>query len=104
MENIKKGTWINIVRDDGIIFNTLKYDGIDKPKYGYSFEAWEPKQGDYCWFYNNTAQSSCRLAIFDKIAFGKGREGQYRDKQGKYFTKCEPFINDYPSFIGHSGD
>ena len=97
MTEINKDDWINIVRDDGVIFNTLKYDGIDSPKHGYSFEKWEPILNEWCWFIscNNT---------FELMKFaGKLDNGKYQGKtlHGSIFNYniCEPFIGQLPSKI-----
>lgn len=62
-------------------------------------EKWEPEEDEYCWFFDETSQQSARLAKFSRIAHGKGRKGQYKDKQGNYWLKCEPFINKLPTFL-----
>ena len=61
-------------------------------------ELWQPKEGEWCKFYNENAKSF-RVAQFNYIGFGKGKEGLYKDKQGNYFKYCEPYMNELPSTI-----
>ena len=97
MTEINKDDWINIVRDDGVIFNTLKYDGTDSPKHGYSFERWEPTPNEWCWF------MSCN-DTFELMKFaGMLANEKYQAKtiHGTIFnySKCEPFIGQLPTMI-----
>ena len=45
-DNIKIDNWVNLVRDDGIIFDTFKYDKTYICKKGFSLEVLKPKQQD----------------------------------------------------------
>ncbi len=94
----KKDTWVNIVRDDGVIFDTVQYDCSMESEIpsGRSFDLWKPTVNDYCFFYNK-AQQSARLGRFKQMAFGEGRKGKYKDTQGNYYTCCEPFVGTLPN-------
>lgn len=61
-------------------------------------EHWQPKENDWCIFYNENAESF-RVAKFKCIGFGKGKEGKYKDMQGNYFKYCEPFLGTLPTFL-----
>ncbi len=56
---------------------------------------WKPKTGEWCVFYNNNAESF-RVAKFNYIGFGEGKEGKYKDMQGNYFDICEPYLYELP--------
>lgn len=92
---MKVGDWVNLVRDDGIIFDTFQYDNDWNGKNGFSLELWQPKEGEWCWMWNDG---------FDKPYLEKLMK---IDKNGKFYAKsvgdrfkhCEPFIGELPSFI-----
>ena len=72
------------------------YDFIDS-----GVKLWHPQVGEFVVLYNfaDGLQKSFRVAQFKQLAHGKGREGQYKDMQGNYFTHCEPFKGTLPTFI-----
>ena len=50
-----------------------------------------PTYGSWCAFYNTSDEvQSFRIAKFQTVAFGKGKEGKYKDQQGNYFDECVP--------------
>ena len=50
---------------------------------------WEPKYNEWCVFWNSN-QQSYRIAKFKQIAYGSGREGQYKDQQQNYYINAAP--------------
>ena len=53
---------------------------------------WKPKHKEWCYFFDKASgQKSYRLSQFNHIAFGKGREGMFKDMQGNYYDSCIPF-------------
>ena len=94
---INKHDWINIVRDDGIIFNTIQWDGTEVPKNGYSFELWEPKMGEWCWFWNIHMKEPVLCNFIKKT------DSYYESisllVEQKYWKYSEPFIGKLPTNI-----
>ena len=80
--NIKTGDWINIIRDDGVIFNTLQYDGSDQPKHGYSFELWEPKIGELICFYQPKDKNKYFVTMISPFT------GEIVEKDGRHITEA----------------
>jgi len=58
-------------------------------------EPWSPKYDDWCMFWND-GQKSYRIARFNQIAWGRGREGKYKDQQQNYFTHAIPYLGVLP--------
>ena len=53
---------------------------------------WKPNHKEWCYFFDKASgQKSYRLSQFNHIAFGKGREGMFKDMQGNYYDSCIPF-------------
>ncbi len=72
------GTWVNVVRDDGIIFSTKKlthYDDGVPPPNGYIYEPWIPKVGEWV------------ACSDDKFKY---EVKQFIDQDEQWFLKVEP--------------
>ena len=53
------GQWVNVVRDDGVIFETRQCTGKDAEfptQNGFSYELWEPEYGNLCVFWDNSSE------------------------------------------------
>lgn len=95
---MKVGDWVNLVRDDGIIFDTFQYDNDWNGKNGFSLELWQPKEGEWCWSkYDGLVQilkiTDERYIVFPLSASEKDCTIEYR------LGGLEPFIGELPSFI-----
>jgi len=77
----------DISPSDSGVFLIQTEEQIKQAEKDFAYEAWTPRQGEWCYFYNFTAQQSARLARFSKISHGKGRVGQYKDQQGNLSRK-----------------
>jgi hypothetical protein len=55
----------------------------------------EPKSGDICLFWYSNGKGA-RIAKLDCVAWGKDKEGLYKDEQGNYFEFCEPYVGQMP--------
>lgn len=59
------------------------------------FELWEPKEGEWCWFWNKGATKPT-IGQFEN----KHTKSTYNMKNSMYFYDyCEPFIGTLPSFL-----
>ena len=61
-------------------------------------KVWKPKFKELCVFYNSNSKS-LRVTQFKQIAYGKGKEGLYKDMQNNYFEHCEPYEGKLPSIV-----
>ena len=103
MSNFKVNDWVNLVRDDGIIFDTFQYDNDWNGKNGFSLELWRPKEDEWCWFYNSDNYDSVQLTL-GKFYGTSSKELKYTyidmDRQEYSSECCEPFIpGKLPSII-----
>ncbi len=57
----------------------------------HKIELYEPKAGDICIFWNNHSKAY-RISKFKQVAYGKNKEGLFKDMQGNYFENCVPYI------------
>ena len=106
---MKVGDWVNLVRDDGIIFDTFQYDNDWNGKNGFSLELWQPKEGEWCWFRSSHMPKYIQvLAQFKEFSYdsfaGKytimfNKEDVEEGVTSLHYDKCEPFIGELPSFI-----
>ena len=96
--NFKAGDWVRDTRE-----------GMRKPiaqlkencialthpeEHAKHFVLWQPKEGEWCWFYKEAYIKHTDLRQFRS----KGDEG-YITMDFSYYTTCEPFIGQLPSFI-----
>ena len=104
----ESGDWVRIPNTNQVKLIDNIVDDAYYAKEGYigddefkPIELWQPQVGEFVVLYNfaDGLQKSFRVAQFKQVAHGKGREGQYKDMQGNYFTHCEPFKGTLPTFI-----
>ena len=55
---------------------------------------WEPKEGEWCWFWDTITPHRPTLR-----QFGKYEEDYFTDTEHNPFTSCEPFFGELPSFL-----
>lgn len=55
-------------------------------------EAWKPKPGDWCWFYENP-----KYAIIDR--FKEMNENLYRNISGYTYSNCAQFVGELPEHL-----
>jgi len=68
-------------------------DGCLNPK---GLELWQPKEGEWCWFWNKDSEMPPVLRRFKQTQ----KDGAHITKDDCYFYDyCEPFIGTLPSFI-----
>ena len=62
-----------------------------------NFELWVPKEGEWCWFWNNKN----KLPTLTKFDFKTGRYWTSGGTQGEFFgfEHCEPFIGQLPTHL-----
>ena len=103
MSNFKVGDWVSPMFGKTLQLKESHFKGISAMNTDWfnDLKLWQPQKDEFVVLYNfsDGLQKSFRVAQFEQMAHGKGREGQYKDKQGNYFTHCEPFIGTLPSFL-----
>ena len=57
-------------------------------------ELWQPKEGEWCWFWDTITPHRPTLR-----QFGKYEEDYFTDTEHNPFTSCEPFFGELPSFL-----
>lgn len=60
-----------------------------------SLEVWKPEFNEWCCFFNHNADSF-RVSRFKQIAWGKKRQGLYKDMKSNYYECCEPWRGEFP--------
>ena len=71
--------------------------GIDSSYTPEQLKLWQPKEGEWCWFKDNSYNTAvlARFAYIDEDGeFEANLDGLYRP-----FINIEPFIGELPSFI-----
>ena len=99
MEQFKIGDWVQVIagheRPIGSLFKVksclTSYKVAD-------VKLWEPKEGEWCWFWNSALGIWFISTLKD---FGEYNNSiQYRCNSVYYICeKCEPFIGELPSFL-----
>ena len=98
MSSFKPGDWVKYKdQQDTTIYkviNILSNDLIDIEDTivdKYDIELWQPKLGEWCWFWN---QSDINLSISPHI-------GQYGNLSYslEFYDNCEPFIGQLPTHL-----
>lgn len=106
MTNFKPGDWVivnnsfeNIIKveyedyeEDGIetrifIDNSEEYYGAE------DVEIWQPKPGEWCWFWDEQYTTAILAKFIEKTDEG------YFEHHGNSFEYCEPFIGTLPSHL-----
>lgn len=59
------------------------------------WEAWTPKEGEWCWFYNDEANFPLDF-VLDKFLKMSNWNDYITDCSVDYFTYCKPFIGELP--------
>ena len=67
-------------------------------------ELWEPKEGEWCWFYDIITDDKNKTPYLNQFQRRvMGINGKYtfecKNNNLQAFTYCEPFIGELPSFI-----
>ena len=57
-------------------------------------QLWQPKQGEWCWFWNKRLVQELHLSQFSNVF-----NDTYYTHTGNDFDHCEPFIGELPSFL-----
>ena len=57
-------------------------------------ELWQPKEGEWCWFWNRHTNISPLIRKFEYIF-----NGDFYTNGQMIFTHCEPFIGNLPTFL-----
>ena len=70
----------------------------DSPNYvKIDCELWQPKPGEFCWFWNFTGMP--RLEQFSKYYDLDGHLGNYETLTTELYHYCEPFIGQLPTYL-----
>ena len=56
---------------------------------------WKPKQGDLCWFWDESTEDGLYVDRFDEMS----DEILYKDKDGILWTNCAPFEGSLPKGV-----
>ena len=91
----KVGDWVyntvskvySRVEEDSILLDNYNPNNI--------FELWQPKEGEWCWFYSNFWMD--KLPILEQ--FSHIEDNKFKTKRGVLTMECEPFIGELPSFL-----
>jgi hypothetical protein len=102
MSNFKIGDWVR--EPDGDIW---KLDNeVEKGSYvDTDCELWQPKVGEWCWFRSDNMPKYIQvLAQFKEYYNGEyavvfNPKDVEEGTETIYYTECEPFIGELPSFI-----
>ena len=105
MEQFKVGDWVRELNP--LPFAKEVYQLSDSDFYGVgrksniyfeNIEKWQPKEGDWCWFYDDTEGTPIfgRFYKQDKD-FGNCCYPQHQINSP--YSYCEPFIGELPSFL-----
>ena len=93
--NFKVGEWVNLVRCDGVIFDTFQYTEGYSCEDGYFIDPWQPKEGEYILATDGTKAYLVRFLGMNYEKF----VCSHLDGFSEAFTKIEPFTSPLPSFI-----
>jgi len=105
----KVGDWVQT--DEGIFrVRELKYskEGTEVHIYDHNefyfwfydeeCKLWQPKEGEWCWFYDSEYPLSYILCKFETFDNGFWCRPNFSDTMER-FNGCEPFIGELPSFL-----
>ena len=62
------------------------------------FNLWKPKEGEWCWFWDDDFLSDNSTPILGKFE-AKTKHGYRQHANYCFYQHCEPFIGNLPSFI-----
>ena len=88
---------IELIDEYGNLFdNTQKYRGEQQ-----YYELWQPKEGEWCWFWDHTDSLIVLQQFKEKIVNESKTVYRTTDIAGfeTVFYNCEPFIGELPSFL-----
>ena len=96
---MKVGDWVR--NNNNEIFQ-LEELHIWQKDLDFLVKLWQPKEGEWCWFYNSDNYDSVQLTL-GKFYGTSSKELKYTyidmDRQEYSSECCEPFIGELPSFI-----
>lgn len=98
MQQFKVGDWVrntSINRVWQYTESDLKYDK-QNPYHNKNDEPWQPKEGEWCWFFEEGNPCCPMLKRFDRMDIN-GYPTPIGMVRG--FKYCEPFIGELPSFL-----
>jgi len=99
----KVGDWV-VSKHTGEVCLCEKIDGDDfysnenKWHITTSYSSWQPKEGEWCWFYDSEYPLSYILCKFETFDNGFWCRPNFSDTMER-FNGCEPFIDELPSFL-----
>ena len=70
------------------LFFTEQQYSVERP-------AWQPKQGEWCWFWDRDSDGRAILGRFDMMT----TEGKYKREFGFSFKNCAPFTGELPPHL-----
>ncbi len=97
VENTREENGKNCILVDG----TWYFDDLE------SISKWEPKEGDFCWFWNNQKdltcakffKMDCKYYIVSYLEKERLQDHFYFLVTEKEFKHCEPFLNTLPTIL-----
>ena len=104
MQEFKIGDWVRDTRQgmkNPIVQLKSNCIALTNPKeYATQYELWQPKEGEWCWFWNSALGIWFISTLKD---FGEYNNSiQYRCNSVYYICeKCEPFIGELPTSLQH---
>lgn len=112
MEEFKVGDW---VRKEPFLFEQEVYQLAYSDFYGVgrksdsffeNLEPWQPKEGEWCWFYTNTSKGrrfiNPQLGKFQNLVeqdTNTYKNGYRYIADIGFYKQCEPFIGELPTFL-----
>lgn len=97
MNNFKIGDWVRDYPDrKPFQLKSEYFKGVTKrnDKWFSSLIPWQPKEGEWCWFWNKPLVQELRLGQFSNM-----HNDMYYTYTGHDFDNCKPFIGELPSFL-----
>jgi len=86
------------IYENTVLLNTNLYPSSDNIWYIKDITAWQPKEGEWCWFYDSEYPLSYILCKFETFDNGFWCRPNFSDTIER-FNGCEPFIDELPSFL-----
>jgi len=92
MNEFKIGDWVvdsvnKLFKIDESILNMISINEV----WGKSLKLWKPKQGEWCWFWDENSKSLMKSPLI-------GRYGELSWTL-EYYDFCEPFCGSLPSLV-----
>ena len=114
MSNFKEGDWVRLTyryydstkkvtveklvseSEHGYLFNSSITGRCYAPKEKATIEHWKPREGEWCWFWNDNNMPVVRK--FKELLCTHYKYSPYIDAHFKhqYYSNCEPFIGTLP--------